>query len=115
MPFYRWQNLGPERASGLLEMTQKSMIEKLVTVEGIDAFIRKAGNLGRMWTHVLRTTLKMQLSWDSFQRVTWEKRRLSESWRQGAGFCILLHSVQFLQMLSCPSVLPAGLRRGLWG
>lgn len=27
MPFYRWQNLGPERASGLLEMTQKSMIE----------------------------------------------------------------------------------------
>ena len=55
------------------------MVEKLVTVEGIDAFIRKAGNLGKMWIHVLRTTLKMQLSWNSFQRETWEKRRFSVS------------------------------------
>ena len=44
---------------------------------------------------------------------------LSESLRQKAGFCIILHCIQTgwltFQVLSCPGVLPAGFFRGLVG
>ena len=46
-------------------------------------------------------------------------KNLSESLRQKAGFCIILHCIQTgwltFQVLSCPGVLPAGFFRGLVG
>ena len=40
--------------------------EMQVSVEGKDALIRKANNLGKWWTNVQRPTLKILLSHDSF-------------------------------------------------
>ena len=42
--------------------SKKSIIKRQVSVERRDALIRKASNLGRRWTHVLRSTLKILLS-----------------------------------------------------
>ena len=48
------------------------------------------------------------------------RKNFSELWGQEVGFCIIFHCVQtawlliFLQMLSCPADLPAGLLRGCW-
>lgn len=78
--------------------------ERQLLVERENAFIRKASNLGRRWTHVPRPTLKILLSHDSFYM---EKKNLSESLRRKFGFCIILHCMQ-TGWLSSDVLLPQG-------
>ena len=73
--------------------SKKSIIKRQVSVERRDALIRKASNLGRRWTHVLRSTLKILLSHKFLKKKkkVWERgENLSESSKQEDGFCIPL-------------------------
>ena len=51
-----------------LVSAQMIIIKRQVSVERKDVLIRKPGNLGRRWTHVPRPTLKILLSYESFER-----------------------------------------------
>lgn len=80
--------------------------EMQVSVEGKDALIRKANNLGKWWTNVQRPTLKMLLSHDSFLKGKWSRARISANlW----GRSLILHhsplSAEW-QTLSLDFILP---------
>ena len=72
-------------------------------MERKDGLIRKAGNVGRRWTHVLSPpTPKILLSHASFSREKREGGNLSKTLRQEVGLC-LHHSSLCANELTLPS------------
>ena len=75
------------------------MIETLVSVEGMDAFIRKASNLGGDVDSCLENNAEDAAQLAQFSKGNMgEEETLSESWRQEAGFCFLLHCADWLTL-----------------